>query len=262
MVCSSIKHGDFTELAENYSKYRPAYSPMVLSAILGLVDKKSEDLDFVDVGAGTGIWTRMVAQRGCRMTAVEPNDQMREYGQKGNGQFNIRWVAGSAEETNLDVNCCDLLSMASSFHWPDFDKAVKEFFRLIRPKGYFVALWNPRYLEANPLLAEIEQKLKDMAPEMKRKSSGRSEFCNNLTNKLLECGYFKDVVYLENRHIEEMTQERYLGVWESVNDIRSQIGEPGFRKFMDYVKEKIKGLATIEATYLTRAWVAETKKRV
>ncbi|MBP9853699.1 MAG: class I SAM-dependent methyltransferase [Candidatus Omnitrophica bacterium] len=256
-----MKHGDFTKLAESYSKHRPAYSPTVLAAILGALNKDRKQIDFVDVGAGTGIWTRMVAAQGCRTTAVEPNDQMREYGQKGNAGLNIHWQAGSAEQTNLDHNCCDLLSMASSFHWPDFDKATKEFYRLIRPEGYFVALWNPRYIEANPMLVEIEEKLKQMVPGMKRKSSGRSEFCDTLTDRLLQCGHFEDALYLEGRHVEIMTPDRYIGIWDSVNDIRVQAGEQIFKQFMDFVKDKVQGLKQIETTYLTRAWMAKTKKK-
>ena len=88
--------------------------------------------------------------------------------------------------SQLADNSCDLLSMASSFHWPDFDKATKEFYRVIRPQGVFVALWNPRYIEANPFLVEIENILKPMMPKMKRVSSGRSVFCSELVPTMPE----------------------------------------------------------------------------
>jgi ubiquinone/menaquinone biosynthesis C-methylase UbiE len=43
----------------------------------------------------------------------------------------------------------DLVSMASSFHWADFDTACDEFHRILRSGGVFVALWNPRLIEVN-----------------------------------------------------------------------------------------------------------------
>jgi len=258
---SEMKHGDFSALAQNYAKFRPGYSENVLSAILGLVEKRPQEIDFVDVGAGTGIWTRLVARRGCRtVIAVEPNDEMRAYGTEGNGELDIQWQKGGAEDTGLVKDSCNLVSMASSFHWPEFDKTVKEFYRILRSGGWFAALWNPRLIEVNPLLVEIENTLGEIVPDMKRVSSGRSEFCKDLTERLLQCGYFKSVLYLESRHIEKMSVERYLGVWRSVNDIHVQAGPEKFEQFMAYIQDRIKDMEYIEATYLTRAWVAQTKK--
>lgn len=36
-----MKHGDFTELADNYAKYRPGYSPFALDAFLALAAAQS-----------------------------------------------------------------------------------------------------------------------------------------------------------------------------------------------------------------------------
>lgn len=52
-----MKHGDFSNLADDYAKYRPDYSPIILKSIIGLVSKPVNQIDAVDVGAGTGIWT-------------------------------------------------------------------------------------------------------------------------------------------------------------------------------------------------------------
>ncbi len=254
-----MKHGDFSQLAENYSKYRPGYSTFVRDAILGLCGKKHEDIDFVDVGAGTGIWTRMIAEKGCNAIAVEPNSSMLEFGKQNKNNSEIQWVNNSAEDTGLKDNSADLVSMASSFHWPDFDRAIKEFNRILKPGGYFVALWNPRLLEKNPLLVEIENKLKEIAPDLKRVSSGRSEFCDGLMDKLSATPFFSDVLYLEGRHKEKQSTERYIGLWESVNDIRVQAGPERFKIFLDYIKERIASTDFIEASYTTCAWIAQKK---
>lgn len=119
-----------------------------------------------------------------------------------------------------------------------------------------MALWNTRRYEVKPLLVEIEDYLHSLVPELKRVSSGRSEFCESLTDRLAQCGKFEDVLYLEGTHTEKQTPERYIGLWESVNDVRVQAGEERFAQFINYIKNKTANLAFIEAQYLTRAWIA------
>lgn len=261
MTATALRHGDFTGLAENYARFRPGYSDAVLSAILGIVGKPTSQIDAADVGAGTGIWTRMVAGRKPKsMIAIEPNDDMRGQGEAGNGGLSIAWRKGSGEATGLADASVDLLSMASSFHWVDFDKGTKEFHRALKPGGCFVALWNPRYIDDNPMLVEIEKKLAELNPNMKRVSSGKSDFVEKLTARFLAHPLFADPVYLEGRHTSRLTPEQYLGVWNSVNDVRAQLGEAGFAAFMRFVGDRIKGQEMIDCTYLTRAWVVRARK--
>ena len=249
-----MKHGDFTDLAENYAKYRPAYAPLVRDALAGLLPVGGRA---ADIGAGTGIWSQMLHQAGLQVEAVEPNEAMRRAGAAQHSQ--IAWRAGSAEASTLPAGQYDLVSMASSFHWPDFKGALAEFERLLKPGGYFAALWNTRDVAGIPLLEDFEAELKRLAPDMKRVSSGRSEFCDALTGRLETSGVFSQVLYLEGHHLEFQSPEHYLGLWESVNDVRVQAGPEKFGQFLDYIHEKTKGLEQIEARYKTRCWLARKK---
>jgi SAM-dependent methyltransferase len=260
LIQHALKAGDFTGLADDYSQHRPDYCPSVLNALLGLLNKPVTDVDFVDVGAGTGIWTRMVYRKGVRsVTAIEPNDDMRAAGMADSADTTIRWRAGHAEHTGAPESSCDWLTMASSFHWAKFDAATQEFHRLLRPQGRFTALWNPRLIEVNPLLVEIESHLATLRPNIKRVSSGRSGITETLTERLWLSPWFEDVVYLEGRHVISMTPARYLGAWRSVSDLRVQLGEKPFDAFLNFVEQRVSGEQLIEATYLTRAWSARRK---
>jgi len=253
-----MKHGDFSGLAEDYSRYRPDYSKIILDAVLGMVNKPANQIDAVDVGAGTGIWTRMLANAGLKsVTAVEPNEDMRHFGQDNPDNKSIVWIKGQGESTGISNNSANLLTMASSFHWVDFDKGVAEFNRVLCAGGCFVALWNPRYIVNNPILVEIESQLaKFKGGEITRVSSGRSEFTESLQDRLENCGFFKEVVYLESKHDIDFTREQYMGAWRSVNDLRVQLGADNFQSFLNWVEQHISHLDVIKATYLTRAWVA------
>ncbi len=252
-----LKHGDFTELAGDYAKFRPGYAPQVATAILGLIGRDAARIDAADIGAGTGIWTRVLAARGLRsIVGVEPNDNMRERGIATSRGTQIAWRKGSAEVTGLADGSADLVSMASSLHWADFDKACDEFRRILRPDGIFVALWNPRFIEANPLLVEIEAQITRLKPDIHRVSSGRSGITERLTDMLTAKAQFGDVLYLEARHSLHQTAEQYIGAWRSVNDLQVQLGPDLFRKFLDFVEKRVAHLSEIETAYLTRAWAA------
>ncbi|MGA3211823.1 MAG: class I SAM-dependent methyltransferase [Terriglobales bacterium] len=252
-----MNHGDFSGLAGDYARFRAGYAPQVATAILSYVGCDASCIDAADVGAGTGIWTRMLAALGLRsVVAVEPNDDMRGQGIETSRGTNIVWRNGSAEATGLPDGSADLVSMASSLHWADFDKACDEFHRVLRPRGAFVALWNPRFIEANPLLVEIEAEITRLKPDLRRVSSGRSGITERLTDMLSGKPQFTDVLYLEGRQSLFQTPGQYIGAWRSVNDLQVQLGPDVFRQFLDLTEKRIAGLAAIETTYVTRAWLA------
>lgn len=85
-----MKPGDLTALASSYSRSRPGYSKSVLNSIMGCLAKSPEEMDFIDVGAGTGIWTRMLVElnpKSC--SGVEPNNMMLSQAERDSSTYNI-----------------------------------------------------------------------------------------------------------------------------------------------------------------------------
>jgi hypothetical protein len=117
-------------------------------------------------------------------------------------------------------------------------------------------LWNPRFIEANPLLVEIEAQIAQLKPDVQRVSSGRSGIAERLTDMLSAKPQFADVLYLEGRHSLYQTPAQYIGAWRSVNDLQVQLGPELFGEFLHFTEKRIAGLTAIETTYVTRAWVA------
>ena len=252
-----MKLGDFTQLAASYHN-RAGYSKIVLTN-LARYTYALEDPNFsiVDVGAGTGKLTENLFEMGLRCVAVEPNDAMRAEGIKYTKRFNVDWRSGSGEETGLESGFANWIFMASSFHWVDRDKGLKEFHRVLKPGGFFTALWNPRDLESSPLHMRLEEIVYEIAPEIKRVSSGSAKYRGDLHKDLISGGHFKDCLFVEANHEEVMTKERYLGAWRSVNDIQAQAGPERFEKMMAAIEAEISPLDEIVVPYKTRAWTVQ-----
>ena len=132
-----MKQGDFTQVAKHYHN-RPAYSPMLLEKLIACINdeqKNLNELQIVEVGAGTGKLTKMLNEFGMQVLAVEPNDEMREEGIAYTKGTNIQWQKGSGEETGVQSGIADWVIMASSFHWTDPNRSLPEFARILKVLG-------------------------------------------------------------------------------------------------------------------------------
>jgi SAM-dependent methyltransferase len=130
---------------------RPSYPAAAIDALFeGMGDPAA--LTVADLGAGTGISTRLLAERGAHVLAVEPNAAMRDAAQ-ADVQANVTWIDASAEETGLDAASVDLVTVFQAFHWFDHPRALREIVRILRPGGRAAVVYNERD-EHDPLTAE------------------------------------------------------------------------------------------------------------
>lgn len=254
--------GDFTKLAKDYVN-RTGYSETALRILKSYIEAQNGTIEAVaDVGAGTGKLTQDLENLGLRGYAVEPNDAMRAEGIKlfeGRGTF--VWSKGLAEVTGLPDNSVDWVLMGSSFHWADAPVALEEFHRILRPRGFFTAIWNPRNLESSPFHMDIEKSIQGMVPHLKRVSSGSRANMQDMEGKLLSTPFFEEIFLIEAPHQAMMSKERYMGAWHSVNDIHVQAGDELFEKVLAMIEEKISEKDEIVVPYLSRAFTVRSTKR-
>ena len=249
-----MKQGDFSQLAKAYID-RPSYGDLMCDSLLKLVELPHEGI-VADVGAGTGKWTQQLAEKNCKIIAVEPCDEMRKEGMLYTKDcLNVTWKKGSAEESGLDTANVDWVTMASSFHWTDPQKSLPEFHRILKQFGCLTVLYNSRNLENFPLNKEIDAMIRDMVPGLKRVSSGLQNV-KDWSCILVSTGHFRDAVFMECSHVEKMSMERYLNIWNSVNDIRAQAGEELWRMIMKKIREKVSSCKDeiMEVPYRIRSW--------
>lgn len=132
--------GRFSNRADEYARYRPTYPREAIDALLyGL--GAPETLHALDVGAGTGISSRLLAERGVRVTAVEPNREMREAAAP---DARVSFVDGTAEAIPVADGAADLVLAAQAFHWFRAEPSVREMARALRPGGRLALMWNRR----------------------------------------------------------------------------------------------------------------------
>ena len=255
-----MKHGDFTELARNY-RFRPSYDENLIERLFKLFNyRTSKDFAIADIGAGTGKLTRLLLEMGLNVVAVEPNEAMRLEGIEYTKDYSVEWFDGTGENTNLPESSFDWVVMASSFHWTDSSKSLPEFSRILKPNGFFTAMWNPRNLIRGTIFHDVENMIKSKLPKMARVSSGLKKQTNDWSRIIFDSGCFDEVLYIETLFKEQMTKERYMGIWRSVNDIRVQAGEKLFGEILDEIELLISPFDVLNIDYKNTSWTAKVRK--
>jgi SAM-dependent methyltransferase len=155
----------FSSRVENYIKYRPGYP----SEIVDLLSEEcglSPDSIIADIGSGTGKLAELFLQNGNQVFGIEPNDAMREAGEKQLEAYpRFISVAGSAEASTLPESSVDIITAGQAFHWFDVPKARTECLRILRPDGWAVLVWNDRKLESTPFLNDYEEMMLELGTD-------------------------------------------------------------------------------------------------
>jgi SAM-dependent methyltransferase len=147
-----LPHADsarsFGEGAAAYERGRPSYPR---EAVDWLLPEGARHV--VDLGAGTGKFTRLLVDRVERVTAVEPSARMRA--ELVDAVPTAEVLAGSAERLPLGDDSVDAVLVAQAWHWVDPVRAVPEVARVLRPGGVLGLVWNVRDPSA-PWATELE----------------------------------------------------------------------------------------------------------
>ena len=134
----------FTDKAEVYAKYRPSY-PLEYIEYLVSDAGLNEDCIIADIGSGTGILSRQLLERGFTVIGVEPNDDMRTVAEQTLKTYS-RFISieATAENTTINDNSLDIVTVAQAFHWFDLKQFRLECQRFLKQDGRVALVWNSR----------------------------------------------------------------------------------------------------------------------
>lgn len=146
----------FSNRVDNYVRFRPDY-PRAMLHWLEREHGVNPRWLVADIGAGTGISSKMFLDGDYKVIAIEPNAAMRAAAEHWLGHDeHFRSLDGRADATGLAAASVDLVSVAQAFHWFDHDAARHEFHRILRPQGLAAIYWNTRRLTGTAFLEGYE----------------------------------------------------------------------------------------------------------
>lgn len=243
--------GNFSEQAESYQRSRPTYPPELLGELVSIAGVSSGDA-VVDFGAGTGILTRMLVDRGFRVAAIEPNEAMRNQASIPSAT----WIDASFESSTLADGSQRWAIAAQAFHWADPPRALPEIRRVLAPSCCFTILWNNRARSESEIVQWTEDSIRRHVPEFEEAYRDRA-----WAEILESTGDFTFVKKIQVQHAITMSQERFLDLWRSHNRLNTIAGRERFEAFYadltSYLLEH--RIEQVEVSYLCDAWTARRR---
>jgi SAM-dependent methyltransferase len=130
----------FGAVAAAYAEHRPDYPADAVAWCVAPAGRPMAGLRVLDLGAGTGKLTALLAELGADVTAVEPDQAM--LAELRRQLPSVRALPGPAEAIPLADGSVDAVLCAQSMHWFDMSRALPEIARVLVPGGALGALWN------------------------------------------------------------------------------------------------------------------------
>jgi ubiquinone/menaquinone biosynthesis C-methylase UbiE len=242
---------DYSAQAAHYDK-RAEYSSQAIDSMLEAAELEAP-AQVADLGAGTGKLSRPLAQRGLRVLAVEPNEEMRRFGIRNTTGLPVTWNSGTGEQTGLRGASVDAVFFGSSFNVVNQPAALAECNRILRPRGWFCCMWNHRELD-DPLQAGIEAIIKRSIPNYdygKRREDPSAAIAGSALFELPK--------YVEGGFIVQMSHDDIIEAWRSHATLARQAGNR-FDVIVDEIAAIVPNKPAVAVPYTTRIWFARLKR--
>jgi SAM-dependent methyltransferase len=132
----------FGEVAASYDRHRPTYPDRLIDDLLAEADLPA-GARALEVGAGTGKATAMMAARGVGVLAIEPSPAMAAIARANCAPYGgVELIERDFERWDPDGESFPLLYSAQAWHWIDPALRYPRAHRALAGEGLLAAFWN------------------------------------------------------------------------------------------------------------------------
>jgi len=130
----------YDSIGKSYISNRAA-DPRILNNIISLLNLPAGSL-IADIGAGSGNYSKALANIGYLVNAIEPSEKMRS---QAIPNSNVTWIPGFAESIPLPNNSVDgIIVVLALHHFSSLQRAVSEMHRICPDGPIVIFTLDPR----------------------------------------------------------------------------------------------------------------------
>ena len=179
----------------SYNAARPDYPLVAIEHFVSTLGI-GPTMHVLDLGAGTGIFTRQILPYVAKVTAVDPSSSMRASLRSETPGVEV--LEGSDVAIPLGEGEVDAVFVAQAFHWFDAPRALAEIHRVLVPGGALGLIWNER----DETVAWVEELSRAMRWDIHQPYEVGTDFSD-----VISAGPFEDVARVEFKHVQTLTRE-------------------------------------------------------
>ena len=132
---------NFGKVSSDYAKYRDRLPQTLFEQI------KSHDIYFagstiIELGSGTGIFSRELALQGGHVIGIEPSQSLIDEALKGDSEsseYKIHYIKGKAEEVILQQQYSMVIAVRA-WHWFEREKVLQNIRKYLKDSGLLIII--------------------------------------------------------------------------------------------------------------------------
>jgi len=148
----------FDQAAHLYQRARPDYPPELYEHLLSVVSP-APGARFLEVGCASGKATLPLAQRGFRITCLEPGPALAQAARVNMANLDVEVIVDRFEDWDPAGQRYALVYAATAWHWVDPTVGYRKAAELLEPHA-FLALWGAGHVipyNGDPFFEEIQE---------------------------------------------------------------------------------------------------------
>ena len=218
---------NFGKLKKAYNSARHIYPHEVMAYVFSLIGTSPKILD---VGCGTGIATRQLAQKIENISGCDIDEEMIKTAQ--DHQDNIEYCVASVDKLPFADETFDVVTSFGAFHWFYDDKSVTEIKRVVKKNGFFIVVNKNDLSDFRRNYESLVEKLIGEKPPLNVKTNYDPAAIFSKHN-------FSNVVAERFGHIDEFTipraveQMQSMSLWNLIPEDRKQKALEVFRNHFE-----------------------------
>jgi SAM-dependent methyltransferase len=159
---------NFGNVANDYAKYRDEIPSIIFDQL------KERNVDFlgksvIDLGSGSGIFSRSLANQGANVIGVEPEESLIRHALERDKSLgiNIEYINSKAEGMFLPSNSYDIVTALRAWHWFDRNIVNLQVMKLLKSNGYLLVIHSIFVPQISQEVQETLRAIQEFNPDLK-----------------------------------------------------------------------------------------------